>query len=210
MSEKSSIRILCVDDHPLLLDGIAALIGTEPDMMLVAKASSGAEALRQFRATLPDITLMDMQMQDMTGIDAISAIRTEWPVAKIIVLSTFGGDVMAQRALKAGAQAYLLKGLARGELLDTIRLVHGGAKCIQAEVASSIANHVAEKALTDREVEVLGLIADGKSNKLIAYNLSINEETAKTHVKNILAKLHASDRTHAVTLALRRGIILLS
>ena len=209
MSEKSSIRILCVDDHPLLLDGIAALIGTEPDMMLVAKASSGAEALRQFRATLPDITLMDMQMQDMTGIDAISAIRTEWPSAKIIVLSTFGGDVMAQRALKAGAQAYLLKGLARGELLDTIRLVHGGAKCIQAEVASSIANHVAEKALTDREVEVLGLIADGKSNKLIAYNLSINEETAKTHVKNILAKLHASDRTHAVTLALRRGIILL-
>ena len=209
MSEKSSIRILCVDDHPLLLDGIAALIGTEPDMRLVAKGSSGAEALRQFRATLPDITLMDMQMQDMNGIDAISAIRTEWPAAKIIVLSTFGGDVMAQRALKAGAQAYLLKGLARGELLDTIRLVHGGAKCIQAEVASSIANHVAEKALTDREVEVLGLIADGKSNKLIAYNLSINEETAKTHVKNILAKLHASDRTHAVTLALRRGIILL-
>ena len=209
MSEKSSIRILCVDDHPLLLDGIAALIGTEPDMMLVAKASSGAEALRQFRATLPDITLMDMQMQDMTGIDAISAIRTEWPAAKIIVLSTFGGDVMAQRALKAGAQAYLLKGLARGELLDTIRLVHGGAKCIQAEVASSIATHVAEKELTNREVEVLGLIADGKSNKLIAYNLSINEETAKTHVKNILAKLHASDRTHAVTLALRRGIILL-
>ena len=209
MSEKSSIRILCVDDHPLLLDGIAALIGTEPDMMLVAKASSGAEALRQFRATLPDITLMDMQMQDMTGIDAISAIRTEWPAAKIIVLSTFGGDVMAQRALKAGAQAYLLKGLARGELLDTIRLVHGGAKCIQAEVASSIATHIAEKELTNREVEVLGLIADGKSNKLIAYNLSINEETAKTHVKNILAKLHASDRTHAVTLALRRGIILL-
>ena len=209
MSDQSLIRILCVDDHPLLLDGVAALIGTEPDMKLVGQASSGVEALRQFRATLPDITLMDMQMQDMNGIDAISAIRTEWPWAKIIVLSTFGGDVMAQRALKAGAQAYLLKGLARGELLDTIRLVHGGAKCIQAEVASSIANHVAEKALTDREVEVLGLIADGKSNKLIAYNLSINEETAKTHVKNILAKLHASDRTHAVTLALRRGIILL-
>ena len=209
MSEKSSIRILCVDDHPLLLDGIAALIGTEPDMSLVAQASSGVEALRQFRATLPDITLMDLQMKGMNGVDAIGAIRTEWPSAKIIVLSTFGGDVMAQRALKAGARGFLLKGLARGELLDTIRLVHGGATCIHPEVASSIATHVAESSLTDREVEVLGLIAGGKSNKLIAYDLSINEETAKTHVKNILAKLHASDRTHAVTLGLRRGIILL-
>jgi DNA-binding NarL/FixJ family response regulator len=209
MSDKSLIRILCVDDHPLLLDGVAALIGTEPDMKLVAEATSGIEAVRQFRATLPDITLMDLQMRGMSGIDAISAIRTEWPWAKIIVLSTFGGDAMAQRALKAGAQAYLLKGLVRGELLDTIRLVHGGAKWVQAEVAASIATHVAETALTDREVEVLGLISHGKSNKLIAYNLSINEETAKTHVKNILAKLHANDRTHAVTLALRRGIILL-
>ena len=209
MSDKSLIRILCVDDHPLLLDGIAALIGTEPNMRLVAEASSGVEAVRQFRATLPDITLMDVQMSGMNGVDAIGAIRTEWPWAKIIVLSTFGGDAMAQRALKAGAQAYLLKGLVRGELLDTIRLVHGGAKWVQAEVASSIAAHVCETALTDREVQVLGLIAHGKSNKQIAYNLSINEETAKTHVKNILAKLHANDRTHAVTLALRRGIILL-
>src|ERR1700680_451395 len=163
MSDKSVIRILCVDDHPLLLDGVAALIGTQPDMKLVAEATSGIEAVRQFRATLPDVTLMDMQMGEMNGVDAIGAIRTEWPWAKIIVLSTFGGDVMAQRALKAGAQAYLLKGLARGELLDTIRLVHGGAKRIQAEVASSIATHVAEKDLTDRELEVLGLIADGKS-----------------------------------------------
>ena len=209
MSDKSLIRILCVDDHPLLLDGVAALINTDPGMKLVAEATSGVEALRQFRATLPDITLMDMQMRDMNGIDAIGAIRTEWPRAKIIVLSTFGGDAMAQRALQAGAQAYLLKGRVRGDLLDTIRLVHGGAKWVQAEVASSIATHVAEAALTDREVEVLGHIADGESNKLIAYNLSINEETAKTHVKNILAKLHARDRTHAVTLALRRGIILL-
>ena len=209
MSDQSLIRILCVDDHPLLLDGVAALIGTEPDMKLVGQASSGVEALRQFRATLPDITLMDLQMKGMSGVDAIGAIRTEWPWAKIIVLSTFDGDAMAQRALKAGAQAYLLKGRVRGELLDTIRLVHGGARWVQAEVASSIATHVAETALTDREVEVLRLIADGKSNKLIAYILSINEETAKTHVKNILAKLHASDRTHAVTLALRRGIILL-
>jgi DNA-binding NarL/FixJ family response regulator len=209
MPDKSLIRILCVDDHPLLLDGVAALIGTEPDMKLVAEASSGVEAVRQFRATLPDITLMDVQMREMNGIDAIGAIRTEWPWAKIIVLSTFGGDAMAQRALKAGAQAYLLKGLVRGELLDTIRLVHGGARWVHAEVASSIATHVSETALTDREVEVLGHIADGKSNKLIAYNLSINEETAKTHVKNILSKLHANDRTHAVTLALRRGIIVL-
>lgn len=209
MSDKPLIRILCVDDHPLLLDGIAALIGIEPDMKLVAEATSGIEAVRQFRATLPDVTLMDVQMSDMNGIDAIGAIRSEWPWAKIIVLSTFGGDAMAQRALKAGAHAYLLKGLARSELLATIRLVHGGAKCIQAEVASSIATHVTETALTDREVEVLKLIANGKSNKRIAYDLSINEETAKTHVKNILAKLHANDRTHAVTLALRRGIILL-
>ena len=209
MSDKPLIRILCVDDHPLLLDGIAALIGTEPNMKLVAEASSGVEALRQFRATLPDVTLMDLQMKDMNGIDAIGAIRAEFPWAKIIVLSTFGGDAMAQRALKAGAQAYLLKGLVRGELLETIRLVHGGAKWIQAEVATSIATHVNEIALTDREVEVLKLIANGQSNKQIAYKLTINEETAKTHVKNILAKLHANDRTHAVTLALRRGIIVL-
>src|ERR1700704_1263272 len=139
MSEQSSIRILCVDDHPLLLDGVAALIGTEPDMKLVAEASSGVEAVRQFRATLPDITLMDLQMRGMNGVDAIGAIRTEWPWAKIIVLSTFGGDAMARRALQAGAQAYLLKGLARGALLDTIRLVHGGAKSVQPEISYSLA-----------------------------------------------------------------------
>jgi DNA-binding NarL/FixJ family response regulator len=209
MSHESCIRILCVDDHPLLLDGIAALIGMERDMKIVAEASSGIEAIRQFRATLPDITLMDLQMREMNGVDAIGAIRTEWPWARIIVLSTFGGDAMAQRALKAGAQAYLLKGLVRGELLKTIRLVHGGAKCVQPEVAYSIATHVSDTELTDREVEVLGQIANGQSNKQIAYRLSINEETAKTHVKNILAKLHANDRTHAVTLGLKRGIILL-
>ena len=209
MPENSVIRVLCADDHPLMLDGIAALIGTEPGMQIVAQASSGIEAVMRFRETLPDITLMDLQMKQMNGIDAIGAIRTEWPWAKIIVLSTFGGDVMAQRALRAGAQAYLLKGMVRGELLETIRVVHGGAMWIQAEVASSIATHVNETALTGREVQVLELIANGKSNKQIAYNLSINEETAKSHVKNILAKLHANDRTHAVTMALRRGIILL-
>jgi DNA-binding NarL/FixJ family response regulator len=209
MSGDSQIRILCVDDHPLLIDGIAALIHTQPDMCLVAEASSGKEAVTQFRATLPDVTLMDLQMREMSGIDAIIAIRTEWPWAKIIVLSTFGGDAMAQRALKAGAQAYLLKGLVGGEILDTIRLVHGGERRIQPEVATSIAAHMSETALTDREMEVLGLIANGRSNKQIAFTLSINEETAKTHVKNILAKLRANDRTHAVTLALRRGIIFL-
>lgn len=209
MPENSVIRVLCADDHPLMLDGIAALISTEPDMQVVAQASSGIDAVTQFRETLPDITLMDLQMKQMNGIDAIGAIRAEWPWAKIIVLSTFGGDVMAQRALRAGAQAYLLKGMVRGELLETIRVVHGGAMWIQAEVASSIATHVNETALTGREVQVLELIANGKSNKQIAYNLSINEETAKSHVKNILAKLHANDRTHAVTMALRRGIILL-
>src|SRR6266850_4793499 len=144
MSNEPLIRILCVDDHPLLRDGMAALISTQPDMRLVAEATSGVEAVRQFRATLPDITLMDLQMRDMDGIEAIISIRAQWPWAKVIVLSTFGGDAMARRALKAGAQAYLLKGLVRGELLDTIRLVYGGAKWIQAEVASSIATHVAE------------------------------------------------------------------
>jgi DNA-binding NarL/FixJ family response regulator len=197
MSVDSPIRILCVDDHPLLIDGVAALIHTQPDMCLVAEASSGKEAVMQFRATLPDVTLMDLQMPEMSGIDAIIAIRAEWPWAKIIVLSTFG------------AQAYLLKGLVGGELLDTIRLVHGGERRIHPEVASSIVTHMTETALTEREVEVLGLIANGQSNKQIAFTLCINEETAKTHVKNILAKLRANDRTHAVTLALRRGIILL-
>ena len=209
MSDGSPIRILCVDDHPLMLDGIAALIHSQADMHLVAQASSGRTAITQFRVTLPDVTLMDLQMRDMSGIDAIIAIRTEWPAAKIIVLSTFGGDAMAHRALKAGAQAYVLKGLVRGEILETIRLVHRGEKRVQQEVASSIATYVTEAALTDREIQVLGLIANGQSNKQIAFTLSINAETAKTHVKNILAKLHAQDRTHAVTLALRRGIILL-
>jgi DNA-binding NarL/FixJ family response regulator len=209
MSAGAAIRILCADDHPLMLDGIAALIHSQPDMCLVAEASSGATAITQFHATLPDVTLMDLQMRDMSGIDAIIAIRAQWPAAKVIVLSTFGGDAMAHRALKAGAQAYVLKGLVRGEILETIRLVHRGEKRVQPEVASSIATYVTEAALTDREVQVLRLIANGQSNKQIAFTLSINAETAKTHVKNILAKLHAQDRTHAVTLALRRGIILL-
>jgi len=209
MSSEPLIRILCVDDHPLLLDGMAALISTQPDMRLVAEATSGLEAVRQFRATLPDITLMDLQMRDMDGIEAIIAIRAEWPWAKVIVLSTFGGDATARRALKAGAQAYVLKGLVLGEILDTIRLVQSGAKRVQPEVALSIATHVTEAALTGREAEILGLIADGNSNKQIAFALSIKEETTKSHVKNILAKMHATDRTHAVTLALRRGIITL-
>jgi DNA-binding NarL/FixJ family response regulator len=209
VSADSQIRILCVDDHPLLIDGIGALIHTQRDMSLVAEASSGKEGIVRFRATLPDVTLMDLQMREMNGIDAIIAIRTEWPFAKIIVLTTFGGDAMAQRALRAGAQAYVLKGQIGGEILDTIRLVHAGERRVHPEVASSIATHMTETALTDREVEVLGHIANGLSNKQIAFTLAINEETAKTHVKNILAKLRANDRTHAVTLAVRRGIIVL-
>jgi DNA-binding NarL/FixJ family response regulator len=209
MRADSPIRILCVDDHPLLIDGIAALIHTQPDMRLVAAASSGKEAVTQFRATMPDVTLMDLQMREMNGIDAIIAIRSEWPSAKIIVLSTFGGDAMAQRALQAGAQAYVLKGLMRGEILDTIRSVHAGEQRIQPEVASSIASHLTETALTDREVEVLSHAANGQSNKQIAFALSIKDDTVKSHMKNILAKLRVNDRTHAVTLALRRGIILL-
>jgi len=201
------IRILAVDDHPLLREGIAALLANQKDMKLVAEASNGREAIAQFRAQRPDVTLMDLQMPDMGGIDAIMAIRSESHDARIIVLTTYTGDALAQRALKAGAKAYILKNDVRKDLLETIRAVHAGIKRIHPEVASEIAAHAGEDALTTREVEVLSLIATGKANKLIADALSISEETVKGHVKNILSKLDASDRTHAVTLALKRGII---
>jgi DNA-binding NarL/FixJ family response regulator len=207
MLKPNVIRILAADDHPLLREGVAALIATQPDLRLVAEAASGAEALEQFRITRPDVTLMDLQMPDMSGIDAIIAIRSEWPAARIIVLTTYAGDVLAQRALKAGAQAYVLKGLVRKDLLETIRAVHLGLKRIQADVATQLANHTADASLTTREIEVLALVAAGNSNKAIAARLSINEETAKTHVRSIIAKLGASGRTHAVTIGLRRGII---
>ena len=201
------IRILSVDDHSLLREGIAALVGNQSDMELVAEASNGLEAVELFRKHRPDITLMDLQMPEMNGIDAMSAIHSEFPDARIIVLTTYTGDVQIFRALKAGARAYLLKGLLRKELLETIRAVHAGQKRLSAEIAAEVAEHATDEALTQREIEVLRLIAGGNANKEIAVRLSITEETVKGHVKNILAKLGANDRTHAVTIGLKRGIV---
>ena len=201
------IRILTVDDHPLLRKGIASMVNAETDLKLVAEASNGREALDAFRAERPDITLMDLQMPDMDGVDAIRAIRTEFPDAHIIVLTTYSGDTQVLRALKAGAQGYILKGHVPKELLDTIRAVHAGQKRIPPEIAAQLADHVADDSLTAREIEVLNLIAAGNSNKLIADRLSIGEATVKSHVTNILSKLSANDRAHAVTIALKRGII---
>jgi len=203
----SLIRILAVDDHPMLREGIAALLATQADMKLVGEASTGREALEQFRKHRPDLTLMDLQMPDMDGIEAMVAICSEFPEARIIVLTTYKGDVQVLRALKAGARAYLLKGLLRKELLETIRAVHAGQKRIPPEVAAELADHAIDDTLTSREIDVLRLIAGGNANKLIAGRLSITEETVKGHVKNILSKLGASDRTHAVTIALKRGVI---
>lgn len=208
MSTRSqTIRILAVDDHPLIREGIAALIANQTDMKLVAEASTGQEAITQFRSHRPDVTLMDLQMPDMSGIDAIIAIRSEFRDARIIVLTTYAGDVLAQRALKAGALAYVLKSHVRKDLLDTIRAAHAGTKRIHPEVAEQIAAHAADDDLTPREIEVLTLIAAGNANKLIADQLSVTEETIKGHVRSILSKLGANDRTHAVTLGLKRGII---
>lgn len=201
------IRILSADDHPLLRSGIGTLIATQSDMQLVGEASTGREAVQLHRELNPDVTLMDLQMPDMSGLDAIIAIRSEDPTARIIVLTTYSGDALAQRALKAGAQAYVLKSLVRTEILNTIRVVYQGEKRIQADVATEIAKHMADAALTSRELEVLQLVASGHANKEISARLSINEETTKTHIKNILAKLGAKDRTHAVSLGVRRGII---
>src|SRR4051794_14809191 len=207
MVPNNPVRIMVVDDHPLLREGVAALIATEPDLQLVAMAADGREAVEQFRATRPDVTLMDLQMPNMSGIDAVISIRNEWPDARIIVLTTYAGDALAMRALKAGAQAYVLKGMVRKELLETIRAVNQGQRRIQADVAVQIASHTADASLSARELEVLELIAAGHSNKAIGSRLSINEETVKGHVKNILAKLGARDRTHAATMAFRRGIL---
>jgi DNA-binding NarL/FixJ family response regulator len=200
------IRILSVDDHGLLREGIAALIANQSDLELVAEASNGREAVELFRQHQPDVTLMDLLMPEMGGIDAIGVIRGEFPEARIIVLTTHPGDVQVAKALRAGARAYLLKGLVRKELIETIRAVHCGQKRVPPEVAAILAEHAGEEALTAREIDVLRLIADGNANKEIAALLSITEETVKGHVKNILAKLGANDRTHAVSIGLKRGI----
>jgi DNA-binding NarL/FixJ family response regulator len=201
------IGVLSVDDHALLREGIAALVNAESDMKLVAEASNGQEAIEKFRLHRPDVTLMDLQMPALNGIEAIIGIRSEFPNARIIVLTTYAGDVQVLRALKAGALGYILKGHVRRELLDTIRAVHAGHKRIPPEVAAELAEHAAEDELTPREIDVLRLIAAGNANKEIAAQLSIAEETVKSHVTNILAKLGANDRTHAVTIGLKRGII---
>jgi len=201
------IRVLAVDDHAIVRDGIARLIGTQSDMALVGEACDGREAVEGFRMHRPDITLMDLQMPNMCGIDAVIAIRGEFPEARIVVLTTYAGDVQVKRALQAGAQGYLLKGLLRKELLETIRAVHGGQKRLTAEIAAEIAEHAMDSTLTPREISVLKLIAGGNANKEIAAQLHISEESAKGYVKNILAKLGANDRTHAVTIGLKRGII---
>jgi DNA-binding NarL/FixJ family response regulator len=201
------IGVLSVDDHPLLREGIAALVNAEGDMKLVAEASDGQEAIEKFRLHRPEVTLMDLQMPALNGIEAIIGIRSEFPNARIIVLTTYAGDVQVLRALKAGARGYVLKGHVRKELLDTIRAVHAGQKRIPPEVAAELAEHAAEDELSSREMDVLRLIATGNANKEIAAQLSIAEDTVKGHVTNILAKLGANDRTHAVTIGLRRGII---
>jgi len=203
----SQIRILAVDDHPLVRQGIAGLVGVQSDMTLVAEACDGREAIQQFRVHHPDVTLMDLQMPEMNGIDAIMAIRNEFPDARVIVLTTYAGDVQVLRALKAGAQAYLLKNTLHKELLETIRAVHTGKKTLSPEVSYEIAEHATDDTLTPAEIAVLRLIAAGKANKQIADQLSITEETVKSRVKNILSKLGANDRTHAAMIGLKRGII---
>ena len=206
-SDPSSIRILSVDDHPLIRQGIAGLVATEADMNLIAQAANGLEAIQQFRRHRPDITLMDLQMPEMNGLDAIIAIRGEIPEARIIVLTTYAGDVQALRALKAGARAYLLKDSLHKELLLTIRAVHAGKKSMSPEVSFQLAEHATDDALTPAEVRVLRLIAEGNANKEIAAQLSTSEDTVKGQVRNILSKLGAKDRTHAAMIGLKRGII---
>ena len=206
-ADRRPIRVLSVDDHPLFREGVATLLAGQSDLALIAEASNGREAVDQFRRHRPDVTLMDLQMPEMNGVEAMVAIHEEFPSARIIVLTTYVGDALVLRALKAGARAYLLKSLLRKELLETIRLVHAGQKRIVPVVAADLAAHATDDALSPREVDVLRLIAGGNANKAIANQLSITEETVKGHVKNILAKLAASDRTHAVTIALKRGII---
>jgi len=206
-SAHNLIRILTVDDHPLLRKGIAALVNAEPDLKLIAEASNGQEGIEAFRTYRPDVTLMDLQMPGLDGLEAIDRIRNEFPEARIIVLTTYTGDSQVLRALRAGARAYILKGQVHKELLETIRAVHAGQKRIPPEIAAELAEHAADDELTAREIDVLRLIAAGNGNKQIADQLAIGEATVKSHVTNILSKLGANDRAHAVTIALKRGII---
>ena len=207
MSTENPIRILTVDDHPLIRQGIAGLISVQEDLQVVAEAANGREAIKQFRAHRPDITLMDIQMPEMNGLDAISAIHSEFPDARIIVLTTYSGDVQALRAIQAGARAYLLKDTLHRELLDTIRAVHAGKKALSPEVSFQLAEHATDDQLTPAEVRVLHMIAEGNSNKEIANRLSLSEETVKGQVRNILSKLGVKDRTAAAMVGLKRGII---
>ncbi len=207
MTTLNKITVLTVDDHPLLREGIAAVIQGEDDLHLVAEAVNGQEAIEAFRLHRPDVTLMDLQMPVMNGVDAIIAIRNEFPSARFVILTTYQGDVQALRAFKAGASGYLLKNMLRKELLDTIRLVNAGQRRIPPEIAAELAEHVIDDALSDREIDVLKRVAKGTSNKIIAAQLSVSEATVKAHMKSILAKLGANDRTHAVTIGMRRGFL---
>jgi len=207
MASTQTIRVLTVDDHPLLRAGISASVNTQMGMTVVAEAADGEEAITAYRTHRPDVTLMDLRLPKQNGIDAIAAIKREYPSARIIVLTTYGGDVQALRAFKAGASGYLLKSMLRTELIDTIRLVHSGHRRIPHEIASIMAEHATDDLLTAREIDVLRSIAAGNSNKTIADCLGVSEHTVKGHVRNILSKLNASDRTHAVMIALKRGII---
>jgi DNA-binding NarL/FixJ family response regulator len=201
------IRVLCIDDHPLLRQGIIALVGAQPDMELVAQAATGQDGIREFREKRPDVTLLDLRLPDMSGVAVLAAIRGEFPEARVVILTTFEGDVEMQRALEAGARGYLLKTMPPGELVDAIRHVHAGRKRIAPAVAAQLAEHLSDESLTPREVEVLRHIADGNRNKDVAERLFISEETVKVHVKHVMEKLGASDRTEAVAIAIRRGII---
>jgi DNA-binding NarL/FixJ family response regulator len=207
VSEQSKIRVLCVDDHVVVRDGIEAIIGLQEDMLLVASASTGREAVSQYRRVRPDITLMDLRLPDTAGFDVIRAIKAEFPNAKVIVLSSYEGDTDIRQAIEAGAQGYVAKGMVRDELLEVIRTVHAGKRRIPSALAQTIAEYVSDDQLTPREVEVLQLVSAGKRNKEIAAELSVVEDTVKMHVRNVLSKLRASDRTEAVTIALRRGIL---